>query len=311
MTQTTFSAGTTLQLTDLDLNFTQLYNLRELISTPGYTAATPKLTLDANGNFAFGGTALSSWLTTQRSIQVNTGFAVTASSTDFSLAANAYLNTSSAWTYTGTAAATRYAQTAGQHQWFIAASGAAGGAITFNQAMTLNGSGDLVIGATTSSNTPASGVSLNYSGNGSTGSTTVAIGHPSGAVSGSVYHTFAYASGTIGSITQNGTTGVAYNTTSDYRLKGNVQPITGSGAFIDALKPCAWTWKVDGTPGSGFLAHEMQAVSPSSVTGTKDAVDADGKPIYQSVEYGSAEVTANVVAELKLLRARVAALEAR
>lgn len=54
MTQTTFASNATPSLTLLDQNFTQLYYLRELISDPSYTAATPKLTIDASGNFGFG-----------------------------------------------------------------------------------------------------------------------------------------------------------------------------------------------------------------------------------------------------------------
>ena len=110
---------------------------------------------------------------------------------------------------------------------------------------------------------------------------------------------------TVGTITTTASA-TAYNTSSDYRLKENIQDVTGSGAFIDALQPRTWNWKVDGSAGAGFIAHELQAVSPSSVTGTKDAVDADGNPDYQAVEYGSAEVIAMLVAEVKSLRKRLA-----
>jgi hypothetical protein len=104
--------------------------------------------------------------------------------------------------------------------------------------------------------------------------------------------------------------GTTYGTISDYRLKNNRQPLTGSGAFIDALQPKTWTWAAGGATGVGFIAHEVAVVSPSSVSGEKDAVNADGTPKYQGMEYGSAEFIANIVAELQSLRARVAALEA-
>lgn len=104
------------------------------------------------------------------------------------------------------------------------------------------------------------------------------------------------------------TTSVAYNTTSDYRLKNNCTPLTGSGDFIDALFPKRWLWN-DGSSGVGFLAHEVQKVSPSSVFGEKDAIEENGSPAYQTMEYGSAEFIANIIAELKSLRRRVAALE--
>jgi hypothetical protein len=114
----------------------------------------------------------------------------------------------------------------------------------------------------------------------------------------------------VGNITVDATS-TAYNTSSDYRLKDNPQPLTNSGAFIDALKPKTWDWKSDGSKGVGFIAHEVQEVSPKTVHGVKDAVDEDGNPVYQAMEYGSAEFIANIVAELQSLRARVAQLEAK
>lgn len=117
----------------------------------------------------------------------------------------------------------------------------------------------------------------------------------------------------VGSITVNATN-TAYNTSSDYRLKDNIQDLSlteNPGEFLDALRPRVWKWKVNGERGVGFIAHELQEVSPSSVVGAKDAVDAEGKPEYQAVEYGSAEVIAMLVAEVQALRKRVAELEAK
>lgn len=110
------------------------------------------------------------------------------------------------------------------------------------------------------------------------------------------------------SITASATT---YNTSSDYRLKNEVVDLSGSGEFIDALRPRQWSWSIDGSKGAGFIAHELQAISPTSVTGEKDGLDDDGNPEYQSVGYGSAEIIANLVAEVKALRQRVASLEAK
>jgi hypothetical protein len=121
---------------------------------------------------------------------------------------------------------------------------------------------------------------------------------------------FYYAGTQIGNIS-NSTTATGYNTASDYRLKDNQAPLTGSGAFIDSLQPKTWTWTADGSTGVGFIAHEAQAVSPNSVVGEKDAVDENGNPQYQAMEYGSAEFIANIVAELQDLRKRVAVLESK
>lgn len=106
----------------------------------------------------------------------------------------------------------------------------------------------------------------------------------------------------VGSISVT-TTATAYNTSSDYRLKDNVSDLDYSGSFIDGLRPRSWIWKADGSKGAGFIAHELQEVSPSSVTGEKDG------PEMQSVHYSSAELIANLVAEVKSLRKRVESLE--
>lgn len=112
----------------------------------------------------------------------------------------------------------------------------------------------------------------------------------------------------VGSITVDSAS-TAYNMSSDYRLKTNVKPLENSGQYIDDLKPKTWDWINSLKPGVGFIAHELQEVSPGSVVGEKDAVDQMGKPIYQQVEYGSAEWCANVTAELQSLRRRIAELE--
>lgn len=112
----------------------------------------------------------------------------------------------------------------------------------------------------------------------------------------------------VGSIYHNGTN-TTYATSSDYRLKNITGELTNSGTFIDALKPKVGTWKSNGSPFVGFLAHEFAEVSPSSVSGEKDAVDKNGNPEYQGMQASSSEVMANIIAELQSLRKRVAELE--
>jgi len=103
----------------------------------------------------------------------------------------------------------------------------------------------------------------------------------------------------------------AYNTSSDYRLKNITGAVTNAKDFIMALKPKQGTWKVDGSKFVGFLAHEFQEVSPSSVVGDKDAVDADGKPIMQAMQASSSEVMANLVSFIQEQQALITALTAR
>ena len=100
-----------------------------------------------------------------------------------------------------------------------------------------------------------------------------------------------------------------YATTSDYRLKNVIGEVTGAGARIDALEPVEYEWKSSGERTRGFLAHKFQEVYPQSVSGEKDAVDENGNPKYQHMQASTSEVIADLVAEIKSLRARVAQLE--
>jgi len=162
--------------------------------------------------------------------------------------------------------------------------------------MTLDSSGNLLVGTTSGSYK----VTIQESGSGGISLITAA--------SGATMIRFQTSSGLAGYIDST-TTSTTYYTSSDYRLKENLVSLSGSGDFIDALKPKSGTWKADGSKFVGFLAHEFAEVSPSSVGGKKDAVDAEGRPVYQGMQAGTAEVIANLVAELQSLRQRVAALE--
>ena len=120
------------------------------------------------------------------------------------------------------------------------------------------------------------------------------------------YQEYLYSGLTVGHISTNGTS-TTYATSSDYRLKTAIGPVTDSGKRIDALQPVEYTWKADGSRTRGFLAHEFQEVYAGSVTGAKDAVDDEGKPVYQGMQAGSSEVIADLVAEIQSLRKRLAA----
>lgn len=91
-----------------------------------------------------------------------------------------------------------------------------------------------------------------------------------------------------------------YSTSSDYRLKTNIQPLQNALTRIAALKPCTYTWKADGSAGEGFIAHELQAVVPQCVTGKKDEVDACGNPVYQGVD--TSFLVATLVAAIQELK---------
>jgi hypothetical protein len=123
------------------------------------------------------------------------------------------------------------------------------------------------------------------------------------------------AGNTLGTISAT-TSAVAYNTSSDYRLKHGIEPMTGALAKVAQLKPVTYKWNVDDSESQGFIAHELQAVVPDCVTGEKDAVDEEGKPKYQGIDtsFLVATLTAAIQeqqAMIEELKAKVAALEAK
>ena len=128
------------------------------------------------------------------------------------------------------------------------------------------------------------------------------------------FRTGASGTGTqVGGITSTASA-TSYATSSDYRLKDNVTPMTGALATVALLKPCNYKWIADGSDGQGFIAHEIQAVVPDCVVGEKDAVDDEGKPRYQGVDtsFLVATLTAAIQEQQALiiqLQADVAALK--
>jgi hypothetical protein len=106
-----------------------------------------------------------------------------------------------------------------------------------------------------------------------------------------------------GSITYNRGAGlVAYNVTSDYRAKDISGPVTDSGALIDSTPVYMGKMKGATQERPMFIAHEVPAYAH---TGEKDAVDADGKPVYQQMD--ASALIPVMWAEIQSLRARLAA----
>ena len=183
---------------------------------------------------------------------------------------------------------------------------------------------------TASNNTTTNGTErmrINSSGNVLIGTTSVSAGRVNVLAA-------AGASGIVVQVTNNGDYGLAFNnasgtnvgriqidsgstsyvTSSDYRLKEDIAPMTGALAKVAALKPVTYKWKADGSDAEGFIAHELAEVCPQAVSGTKDAIDADGNPRYQGIDtsFLVATLTAAIQEQQALitsLTARIAALE--
>jgi hypothetical protein len=166
---------------------------------------------------------------------------------------------------------------------------------------------NLLVG-TTSSPSGSTGGSCFQVNSGNRRTLILATTEASGTMAG-----FFNTNGLVGNIGVSGSS-TSYNTSSDYRLKEDVQPMSGASDRLMALKPVNFAWKVDGTRVDGFLAHETQEIVPEAVTGEKDAVDKDGKPEYQGIDQAKlvpllTAALQEALTEIADLKTRVAALE--
>jgi hypothetical protein len=180
--------------------------------------------------------------------------------------------------------------------------------IDTTEAMRIDSSGNLLVGSTSTFRgstrveitAPTPGDALAVRATTTSSNTQIAFYNPNGVV---------------GSISTSGST-TTYSTSSDYRLKENVAPMTDALAVVGQLKPCTYTWKVDGSDGQGFIAHELQEVVPECVTGEKDAVNEDGTIKAQGIDtsFLVATLTAAIQEQQAIitdLKSRIETLEAK
>jgi hypothetical protein len=183
------------------------------------------------------------------------------------------------------------------------------GAIVFGTSATerarIDSSGQLLIGVTSLPSAGSGGAGFRADSN---GRRNLYLSTSSTSNNGLIY--FSNPNGEVGSITVSGSA-TAYNTSSDYRLKNITGALTGYKERLMSLQPKQGTWKADGSEFRGFLAHEFAEPYSASVTGEKDAVDADNKPIMQAMQASSSEVMADLVALVKEQQAIIESLKAR
>ena len=162
--------------------------------------------------------------------------------------------------------------------------------------MRIDSSGDLMVG-TTSENAYNGGFSVK------TGTVPyINVGHASSVTSGNYYAAFRHGTNTLGTITQNGTTGVLYNTSSDERLKENITDSADAGSKVDAIQIRQFDWKVDGSHQDyGVIAQELINVAPEAVT------EGETEDDMMSVDYS--KLVPTLIKEVQSLRNRVAQLE--
>ncbi len=218
------------------------------------------------------------------------------------LSSNAYRSGSGSYIYLNTDNSASYRQYSGAHQWFTAASGTAGNTISFTQAMTLDASGNLLVGTTSLIAGSASG-SLNI-----VGANTQQIQiRNSSATAGQYWRQAVDSSNTI-YILNNASTGVSitsgatsWSAVSDERLKDIIEPIGNAVAKVGSLRSVIGKYKSDseGTRRSFLIAQDVQSVLPEAV----DTTNADAFGVRYS------EVIPLLVAAIKELAAEVNALK--
>ena len=277
-------------------------------STGGTTTPTERLRIDSAGNLGLGVTP-SAWGSGTKAFQVGSyGSVNTIGGIDVGIANNAY-NDGTNWKYIASQEAAYLKVNRNTFLWNIAAAGTAGNTISFTQAMTLDASGNLLIGKTSGGGT-TKGIQLEQNGTAifTTDSNAIDplsyfVNSNASVTNGFRYVSFRAGSGfaEVGTITTNGSSTTAYNTSSDYRLKNTISPMTGALSKVALLKPCTYKWNSDGSDGEGFIAHELAEVVPQCVTGEKDAVDEEGNPKYQGID--TSFLVATLTAAIQELKA--------
>jgi hypothetical protein len=186
----------------------------------------------------------------------------------------------------------------------------ADGASSPTERMRVDSAGTVLIGATSF---PGAGTSTTGVGFGTSGSISVhrSLATPCFFGRSNDGEVIALYSGT----TQRGTVSISgatttYGSVSDYRLKENIAPISGAASKVSQLKPSKFNFiEFPEQTVDGFIAHEVQEVVPEAVIGSKDAIDEDGKPIYQSID--QSKLVPLLTAALQEALAKIETLEQR
>jgi len=267
---------------------------------------------DSSGNFGLGVTPYA-WTTASGYKSYDQTYAAFYGfSGGTGVAQNATL-TSTGWKYRDTLTAQRYEQTGGTHAWYNAASGTAGNAITFTQAMTLSAAGDLLINKTTASGTVGTGQWFLADGRTyatvASSTSAVACWHLY-STTAAAYRFYVGADGVINA------TNTSIAAISDQRLKENVRDLNVGLAEILALKPRVFDWKEgkgkDTKNDRGFIAQEFEQVFPDLIGEWIDPAP-EGEEPYKSLRQDLIPVLVKSIQEqqalITQLTARITALE--
>ena len=129
---------------------------------------------------------------------------------------------------------------------------------------------------------------------------------------------------TAGSVYVTGNS-IAFNQGSDYRLKNNIEDLSGSLDIIKSLQPRKFNWKEGFGPAGdeiGFIAHEVNDHMPGIVIGEKDGLytqaDLDegvtghevGDEKHQTVSYSNHQMITRLVGAIQEQQVMIEALQA-
>jgi hypothetical protein len=215
------------------------------------TAAAEAMRIDSSGNVGIGDTSPVAPLT----IKGRGTFSI--NNTDFTMGNNLYYDSvSDRWERLTASAGAAVYLTGGMLQFYnTTAGGATGDLVTATQRFQINSSGRQAYNGSATANGHG-----NFVGEVGTGYKALMFEHTVGG-------------GEVGKIVTTAST-VALSSTSDYRLKENVDYTWDATTRLKQLKPCRFNWIIDetNTLSDGFLAHEVSSIIPEAVSGEKDAM---------------------------------------
>jgi len=172
---------------------------------------------------------------------------------------------------------------------------------TLDEAMRINSDGDTLIGCTAMPSTSVHGVGFDVSNSSELKTSIAGTGN-------ATRFRFFNGNGEVGTIRTNGSA-TAYNTSSDYRLKENVNYDFDATTRLKQLKPAKFSFIADDTNTlvDGFIAHEVSDIVPEAISGEKDAVNEDGSILPQGID--QSKLVPLLVKTIQELEARITTLE--
>jgi len=262
-------------------------------------ATSTAIIIDANKNVGIG-VGPETWDSQYTALQVGGGASITGSTDGDNLivSANMYETGGVQKYIKSSKLASQHQQNNGTHTFSVAPLGTADAAISWTNPLEINNS-TIEIGGGFNASGGSRGIQVDdnwcrfrFSNNGT----------------GTQEHLRFYNNnGLVGQIHTSGSS-TTYQTSSDYRLKENVDYTWDATTRLKQLKPARFNFIADDSVTvDGFLAHEVSDIVPEAVNGEKDAVDSDGNIDPQGID--QSKLVPLLVKTIQELEARIAALE--